>query len=272
MDKVTYSQLGKNGRCANQILQLCVTIAHALDTNREFIFPHWEYSRWMEKELPEGEIEVQTKYTFPFHYEAIPHMRGSTDLFGHGQSYKYFQHRWKEIKPYLTLKEEYREYIYKKYRRYLERNTCALHVRRTDYCRPENIEYHGLMGLDYYEKAATALYGNNLKDVLFIICSDDLGWCKENLKFPNMLFVEEEENIIDLNLMAQCNDFIIPNSSFSLCPAYFKTMNRWGAAPEPRVVAPKEWFQPKANLNYKDVYMPNWIQLNIKNNGNSSPT
>lgn len=86
----------------------------------------------------------------------------------------------------------------------------AIHIRRNDYIELKHI--HTNQSIEYY-KQATKLF-NEDKD-LFLIFTDDLPWCKENITWlKNIYFiVENEEN--SLSLMKECDHFIIANSSFS---------------------------------------------------------
>jgi hypothetical protein len=108
--------------------------------------------------------------------------------------------------------------------------------------------------VSYYEKAAKELYGEDIKDIHFIICSDDIKWCKKNFNFPIMTFVEGERNFIDMFIMSMCKDNIIANSSFSWWSA-------WLNKNENRVVAPNLWFGPEIILSTKDIYADGWIRL-----------
>jgi hypothetical protein len=48
------------------------------------------------------------------------------------------------------------------------------------------------------------------------ICfSDDIQWCKDNLKFNNIIFMEGFSDVEDIWLMSLCKHNIIANSSFS---------------------------------------------------------
>ena len=87
---------------------------------------------------------------------------------------------------------------------------------------------------------------------MFIICSDDIKWCKENIKFKNTKYRNDGGiAILDLITMANCDDNIIANSSFSWWAAELNTnLNK-------RVVAPKKWFNN--NIDIKDLYNNNWI-------------
>ena len=142
-------------------------------------------------------------------------------------------------------------YIKNKYRQ-LEGVTCSIHVRRGDYV--EKSEVFPPQPLSYYETSVKKLYGANLKHIHFIICSDDIEWCKYNFKFPNMTFVEDEIDIIDMFIMSMCGDNIIANSSFSWWSA-------WLNQNQNKVVAPAKWFGPKRSLNTKDLYLDNWIRV-----------
>lgn len=255
---VTYSTLGRNGRFANQILQITGTIAFALDHGKDFCFPKWEYSKWFKKPLPEGEPEGCINVPVQFHYAPIEDYPGKNInlVNGHLQSWRYFFHRWNEIKPYLTLKDEHYKTL-NKYRDIIKQRTCAVHVRRTDYTTETNLVYHGVMGVDYYEEASRNLYGTNApQDVLFVVCGDDLDWARANIRFPNMVFIEGEENVIDMFIMSFCDDNILANSSFGLCSAYFRRLNS-PQVPH-RVVSPSKWFN-NAPVISKDVHCDDWI-------------
>ena len=254
---VTYSDLGRNGRLGNQFFQIALTISYALDTGKDFVFPEWEYRHWMLQQIPQGHPAIDVRVPVDFHYAPIPpHTDKNVDLFNGGQSSKYFAHHWDVIKRYLTLSYDYHYYILYKYKKALNGNTCSIHVRRTDYCTPEKLEYHGVMPKSYYEEAVRKIYGkDNPEDVVFVICSDDLLWCKENFTFPNMLFIEGERDIFDMFIMAKCKNNIISNSSFSWWAAY---LNRNEAK---KVVCPQKWFGAACTHNSKDVPVDGWIVI-----------
>ena len=73
------------------------------------------------------------------------------------------------------------------------------------------------MSLKYYEDAIS-LIKLKVENPLFIIFSNDLNWCKSNLKFNDAIFVNwnvEIKSFRDMQLMSMCNHNIISNSSFS---------------------------------------------------------
>ena len=124
-----------------------------------------------------------------------------------------------------------------------------MHIRRTDYTTSNG--YHPVQTVEYYKKALEII---GEYDKLFIF-SDDIEWCRNNLKFDNMIFIEGNTDIEDLYLISLCKHNIIANSSFSW----------WGAwlnkNPNKKVIAPSKWFGDMANLNESDIVPEGWIRI-----------
>lgn len=254
---VTYNHFTKNGRLGNQMYQAAATIAYALDHKKEFAFPlEWEYNKYMFRSLPMGAVEKPTRYNEPtFHYTPIPFIEGDVDLFGYFQSPRYIDHRREDIRPYFTLNDQYHYYIWEKYGKILNGNTCSIHIRRGDYTTTANLCYHGVMPASYYRRAILELYGEeNPEEVTFIVCSDDLEWAKIIFNSPNIIFIENEKDIIDLFIMSYCQHHIISNSSFGWWSAWLgKNTNK-------KVIAPEKWFTNE-RIDSKDIYCEGWIVL-----------
>ena len=68
-------------------------------------------------------------------------------------------------------------YLTSKYSAIIGDETCSLHVRRGDYLPKSN--FHPIQTIDYY-KEAISIIG---EDKLFLIFSDDIDWCVNNLDF-----------------------------------------------------------------------------------------
>ena len=127
---------------------------------------------------------------------------------------------------------------------------CSIHVRRGDYLTKPNI--HPTQTINYYMDAVKLMSPNTL----FLVFSDDIGWCKDNFKdFTNIVFIEGNSDYEDLLLMSLCDNNIICNSSFSWWAAWLNQN------PNKKVVAPKLWFGSGLNHNTKDITPENWIEL-----------
>ena len=96
-------------------------------------------------------------------------------------------------------------------------------------------------------------YFNNCDN--FLIFSDDIVWCKNNFVGDKFIFIEGEEDYIDLWLMSLCNHNIIANSSFSWWGAWLNKNNN------KTVIAPKNWFGPNKKLDPTDLYCKDWLVI-----------
>ncbi len=166
-------------------------------------------------------------------------------LEGFWQSEKYFLDFNKNIRAILDMSPD----DYMKYSETIKPNSTSIHVRRTDYISSNG--FHPVQGIDYFNSAVSHIKEyNNL-----YIFSDDINWCKENLKFENSIFIEGFSNIDDLMLMSLCKNNIISNSSFSWWAAWLnKHITK-------KVIAPKKWFGDHVDLNESDIIPKEWIKI-----------
>jgi hypothetical protein len=217
-----------------------VKIHNHLDTYKTNILRNVSY----------GPTITNTQYNEPyFHYNKIPYSEG-LGISGYFQSEKYFQHNREKILDLFSVDDVNGEYINKKYCNVLRNDTCSIHIRRGDYLGLSHI--HPPCSLDYYLEAIKQLP----EGTVFLVFSDDLDWCKENLNFSHLIhFVEGNTDYQDMWLMSLCDNNIIANSSFSW----------WGAwlnqNPNKKVIAPKVWFGPSVQHNTQDLIPETWITI-----------
>lgn len=137
--------------------------------------------------------------------------------------------------------------------------SVAVHVRRGDYIANKNAnKFHGLAPIEYYN-SADKYFSKKFKPVLYVVFSDDIAWCKKNLKFSGQtIFVEPQkgrQDCEDIMIMSACNHNVIANSSFSW----------WGAwlndNPKKIVIAPRVWFQDQQADKQTEIVPKSWIRL-----------
>lgn len=194
-----------------------------------------------------GEVAV---YQEPFfHYSDIPKL-DNVRLLGYYQSEKYFLKYRKEILELFSIDEESGEYIDDKYSHLLQNKTCSVHVRRGDYLRLPN--HHPVCSLEYYDGCIGEIKKERGEDVKFMVFSDDLSWCRTNFTGDEYVFMEGNDDYVDMWIMSLCDDNIIANSSFSWWGAWLnKHKNKI-------VFAPKKWFGSAIQHNTKDLISPLW--------------
>ena len=227
-----------------------------------------------ESDIREFKIEYSNKITrtiqrnFPFlfsHLYAAESGSGyqrmfssfpkNTYLDGFWQSEKYF----KEIESLIKAEFQLKEALNETNKHYLNlNNNCqsvSMHIRRGDYVSGSVTHSHTVCNNDYYIKALNEIK-NTCTDVEVFVFSDDLDWCKANLKIDSTVhYVDANQKYnfhLDMYLMSHCKHNIIANSSFSWWAAWLNQHKN------KIVVAPKNWFADKS-LNTKDLIPTSWI-------------
>lgn len=196
-------------------------------------------------------------------------------LEGYWQTEKYFSH----IKDELLKDFSFKTPLSKKNLDILEdagTETVSIHIRRGDYLKTQTLN---VCSKDYYLNAIKLLFSKaNPKSIL--VFSDDIPWCKSDLKLEeyitNILKLNNikifyidwntgKDSYQDMQLMSKCKYHIIANSSFSWWGAYLD--------PNPKkiVIAPSVWnlreLNPSIDRYYKnsynDILPSSWIRAEI---------
>ncbi|MDB5001950.1 MAG: hypothetical protein JWQ34_175 [Mucilaginibacter sp.] len=188
-------------------------------------------------------------------------VRNNAYLDGYWQSPKYFEGIEADLRNQLVLKNKmsagaaiYSDLINS------SNNSISIHIRRSDYLSKYSHIYH-IQTSDYYTKSINCILSNlQIEDITIFIFSDDIDWCKVNIKLPYKNIMIEDEKMYSYEgmvLMAQCKHNIIANSTYSWWGAW---MNNYK---NKIVVAPKQWFiEPNQNAQYiQSIYPPSWVCL-----------
>lgn len=263
------------GGLGNMLFQIAAAKSIAIDKGIECAFPNLykqldlinsdmrhnpainhaqEYRTILRNLKCEGSINTigYPVLNYPFEYVDYNLPDGDFYIDGFFQSEKYFIKNKKEILETLSITEEIEKHIKSKYGELLESNITSVHIRRGDYLSFPRL--HPVQSVEYYETAFRLLDTETEK---FIIFSDDIEWCKANLKPKNAVYIENERDYIELYLMSMCNNNITCNSSFSWWGAW---MNK---NTDKVVIGPNIWFGPDMNpyFNSIDIIPENWIKI-----------
>jgi hypothetical protein len=163
-------------------------------------------------------------------------------LDGYFQCEKYFKDIEGVIREELKPKDDFVSIVDS------SKISVSLHVRRGDYVSVQ--DYHPLQDIEYYKKALS-LIGEY--DIVYVF-SDDIEWCRNNLTFKNVVFVDNSKEHESLWNMSKCTHNIIANSSFSWWGAWLN------ANKDKKVIAPLNWFGIKVSVSAKDIYCDGWIK------------
>ncbi len=268
---VTIKDINKDhvtGFLGNKLFQIAAAYDLAQRNGDELILPHFEFERLFHNKfftvVDESKLTIESEYQEPFfHHKEIPYQK-NMNLNGYFQSPKYFDD-W-DTNVIFAPNFELKYNIFKTLIPALDMDyetlfaynrTCGLHVRRGDFSNHPN--HHPILPIEYYNEAISMM-----PDVdYFVICSNDIDWCKQNFKGPKFVFSETAQELsqgnrnaaFDLFLMSFCSYNIIANSSFSWWSAYLN--NSAGK----KVICPGNkyrWFGPALSHDLKDLYPEEW--------------
>jgi len=178
---------------------------------------------------------------------------GNVCLWGYWQSEKYFADIKDEVAQAFTFSGALPPAAEEIAREIKSTNAVALSVRRGDYVNAVNAKIFGGTDLAYYERAISYI-AERVPSPCFYIFSDDVAWCRENIKppFPVVYIPSDIEGRFAMRLSSLCKHQIIANSTFSWWGAW---LNR---NPEKIVVAPKRWH---AGMEQDDVVPEGWMRI-----------
>lgn len=256
------------GQLGNQMFQIATAVSLALDNDAEPLFPDLltkktygiptnykeVFSRFhTTNETYRKKTQVTLNYYEPsYRYAPIPYQH-NIHIHGYFQSWKYFDHNKAAIVKIFSPSRSILKYLTKKYEDIInDPNTVSIHIRSYRKEDPSQTIYP-FNGVDFVKEAMQHFP----EDTHYIVFSNDIKWCKENLNnlAPSIRFIEGESHLNDFYLQSLCKNNIISNSSFSWWAAYLnKNENK-------KVIVPGHWFQPESGLSIEDLNPPEWIVL-----------
>lgn len=244
------------GRLANYMFQIAATYGAAAKFNDSAEFEKYIYSSEFKSHYPQGMPEWWTDFGLPershrvdfvfeekgSRYQEIPHMPNMM-LKGFFQSYKYFDHIKQQLQDNIFAVPHNRNV-----------GAVGIHIRRTDYFNYP--DYFPVLPKKYYMDAIKQF----APDRRLLFYSDDLEYCrKEYGNLPNAEFIAGSP-LHDIMSLANCDDFIIANSSFSWMAAYLcRNENKTVICPHK-----DQWYGKLATIDTTDFIPDSWKQTKIK--------
>ena len=180
-------------------------------------------------------------------------------LDGYWQSYKYFEKIDGILREEFTFKNKLNKEGRLMAWKIKDVNSVCVNVRRADYITNHlNSAFFGAISKEYYQKAEEII-SSKIDNPHFFIFSDDIDWCRANLKFNRPAVFVGREYASEkwqqyLQLMIMCKHFIISNSTFAWWAAWLsENKNKI-------IIAPKNWVSGPS-INTDDLIPPSWIRI-----------
>ena len=190
------------------------------------------------------------KEEYPSYKIRLKYVENNQYLMGWFQSEDYFKEYEDIIRKDLMPNKKIR--ISNKLRRLLvEEKTVAIHIRREDYKKSNNI-----LPVYYYMNAKKYME-SKIEQPYYIFFSDYMEWVRKEFDFgPNSFYISEEglKDYEELLVMGKCKYNIIANSTFSWWGAWLnQNKNKL-------VIGPKQWVNHKSSNEYH--ILPNsWVKI-----------
>ena len=293
---ITFLELGSFGRLGNQLFQYAALKGLGLKNNYEVKVPDPKSKEWHGQECLLKDLRINAPYLTKNDVSSIKYsyverdpdnidksfftIPDNTNLKGFFQSLFYFDKFEEEIKKELTPKQEFtlaaHDEINKIRRSNIDHEIVSLHLRRGDLTSVTKEAGENLFGSDenkldnkaywprYFSRASQIFKNKKVKFLVFSGGSrvnedntEDIEWCKNNLKEDHFIFAEGNNTIQDLSLIMSCDHNILsPGSSFGWWAA-FLNIN-----PSAIRVAPLNYHPALMTPYHREMFYPkDWIIL-----------
>lgn len=160
---------------------------------------------------------VTQRYPYKFD-SAYLSIKNDSYIQGYWADERYFKGIENVLRKEFTPKKNLDERNKKILRQIQTSTSVSLHVRRTDYV-TNKANILQFIGVDYYKNSIKKIEAL-VHDPVYFVFSDDIPWCRENLKqiANKAQFIDHNkgrEAYKDMLLMSKCKHNIIANSTFS---------------------------------------------------------
>ncbi|KAJ8319128.1 hypothetical protein KUTeg_004219, partial [Tegillarca granosa] len=182
------------------------------------------------------------------------------------QSWKYFENVTDDLRQQFTFKPDIKkrsELIINKMlskRKVTSRADVILvgvHIRRGDFV---NNKYGYEVATKEYLQRAVKYFTDRFINVLFIVCTNDLRWTKENMPPVAVEYTENNSAEVDMCILSMCNNTILSVGTFGWWAAWLNKGTtiffKWPA---------KEGSPLRKDFskNYTDYFPPKWIDKHL---------
>jgi len=132
----------------------------------------------------------------------------------------------------------------------------CLHYRRGDFLVNKNQQLgYTVPSLDFVNKSF-ALYRSWYQQVKFVVVSDDIIWCQQNIRDSKVVFSQFNDSNLDFALLTTCDHVIVTSGTFGWWGAWLSGGRTVYFAGFPRE---NSWLDN--GLNRSDYYPSHWIGL-----------
>jgi hypothetical protein len=250
-------------RLGNQMFQVGMLFSIWKKTNQLFFQPRKGEQFWncFDVDIPEKGITHRYRGDYGCalqFYSDVYDLPGGTEFNGYFQNRLYLENYKNDIINFYKFKNKHNDYAENKIENIKKQYNLpivSVHYRRGDFVINNDEDVWGnLSKTDYYNRCFNILSDNNY----YLIFSDDISWCKNNIKLKNVEFMDIDE-YKTLCLMTKVNFNIIANSTFSWFGAFLNKNSK--------VFIPSIWTGKKYPLNcrvHENFCINGWEKIKME--------
>lgn len=179
-------------------------------------------------------------------------------MVGHFESAQYFNSIRNVLINEFTPIHDKLPSNYDLYNKIESTESVCVSMRRGDFLSDSNIKNAAFVCDICYFFNGIETMKKKVKNPVFFIFSDDIGWVKEKVKFgaDTIIYFENGDDPLweKMRLMYSCKHFVISNSTFSWWAQYLSRNDN------KIVIAPSRWRNYECKL---DIYEPHWLLIDV---------
>ena len=184
-------------------------------------------------------------------------------LVGYFQSWRYFDSVETELRKHFRFKAP----ILKEARTFLSKDVpgnlqgmdvvkVGVHVRRGDLLLDKRVNFGYTVAPVSYFRKAMAYFQKKYPKLVFIVCSHDMVWTKENVIGENVVYSEKNSAAVDLAILSLCDHMVMSVGSFSWWAAWLANGTTFYYEKWPRPVSMLEY-----HVDKKQYFPTQWTPL-----------
>ena len=188
--------------------------------------------------------------------------RENITLYGNLQVWRYFKNIEDDIRREFTfiptLQKQVDNILGKVKEEFKGHALVGVHVRRGDFLSSSNQRQgYGVANVSYFINAFDKMRSLlNNTNVTFLVASDDLTWCRDNLNFTNVQILEDASPGLHFGILASCDHVILSGGTYGWWAAWLANGT---------TIYYDRYFSKGTSLmrgvNLQDYYPPGWIAL-----------
>ena len=206
-------------RLGNLLFDFAATLGIAHTLNYKPIIHPWHPLNYFFDLGHEYVSDRQLDNVMPIYHEQLENdiRRNGSDFLSHNltltgyfQSWKHFEDIKDTVRKAFSFKLVYimTAQMFVRANAGTAKTLIGVHVRRGDFLMQFNKDIGRIVASRKYMEKSLRYFRKRYKDAHFIVVSDDIEWCRENVLGPDVTFSPFKEDFIDMAILSLCDHVI----------------------------------------------------------------